>query len=74
MDKPLQHIWSLSLEEQFYFVFPIILLTLYKLFHGKALPIQMSIFTLIILSLFTHFDLWGFKLEFIFQFYYYYVM
>lgn len=67
MDKPLQHIWSLSLEEQFYFVFPIILLTLYKLFHGKALPIQMSIFTLIILSLFTHFDLWGFKLEFIFS-------
>lgn len=29
-ERPLQHIWSLSLEEQFYFVFPVLLLGFYR--------------------------------------------
>lgn len=37
-EKPLQHIWSLSVEEQFYFVFPLLLLFLYR--RWKSLPRQ----------------------------------
>ncbi|CAN1529461.1 COG1835 Predicted acyltransferases [Candidatus Nanopelagicaceae bacterium] len=32
IEKPLLHIWSLSVEEQFYFIWPLLLFTTYKFF------------------------------------------
>ena len=33
--KPLLHTWSLSVEEQFYLIFPVILLLIYRYFQGR---------------------------------------
>ena len=33
--KPLLHYWSLSVEEQFYFIYPISLILIYKIFKNK---------------------------------------
>ncbi|EOV0647717.1 acyltransferase family protein [Cronobacter turicensis] len=36
-EMPLLHMWSLAVEEQFYFIWPVLLLIFYKTFHGKHL-------------------------------------
>lgn len=47
--SPLVHMWSLSVEEQFYFLFPFVLYFAYK--SGKLCTIKIVIFTIILLSL-----------------------
>lgn len=44
--KPLLHIWSLSLEEQFYFIWPLLLMVLFKVFR-KAIFLIILILTAI---------------------------
>ena len=45
--KPLLHYWSLSVEEQFYFLYPITLLVIFKYFNKKF---YFCVFTISILS------------------------
>lgn len=42
--KPLLHTWSLSVEEQFYFFFPLALYGLTKFFNSSVLKILLSLF------------------------------
>ena len=49
--KPLLHIWSLSLEEQFYFIWPLLLLGLFKFFRKR---IFLIVFIIILISLYVN--------------------
>ena len=59
--KPLLHMWSLAVEEQFYLIFPAILLAFHKLMPSRGLSIVGIVGTLCIISLalsitLTHLD------------------
>jgi peptidoglycan/LPS O-acetylase OafA/YrhL len=41
--KPLLHLWSLSVEEQFYIVWPLMLLLSYRFYRGKGVAIVSSL-------------------------------
>lgn len=55
-EKPLLHTWSLAVEEQFYFIFPIILLLLWRFHKSKLIMILIFISGISFL-----FSIWGSK-------------
>ncbi len=51
--KPLLHMWSLSVEEQFYLIFPLFLFLVIKFFKNKTLKL-LIIFSIVIISYFLN--------------------
>lgn len=51
-EKPLLHLWSLSVEEQFYFIFPVILLIAIKFVKNKLVWVVLGLIGLSLLSKF----------------------
>lgn len=39
-EKPLLHLWSLAIEEQFYFIWPLVFLGIYQLIKSKQNPLK----------------------------------
>ena len=59
-EKPLMHLWTLAIEEQFYFIWPITIFILYKIFKNKQSPrhwLFWSTIVLICLSIMSSFYL-----------------
>lgn len=56
-ENPFNHIWSLSVEEQFYFIFPIILLFIFKQKFLSKYKLSSLLFIEIILLIFSFIDL-----------------
>jgi peptidoglycan/LPS O-acetylase OafA/YrhL len=52
--KPLLHLWSLGVEEQFYIIYPILLLFLYHIFRQNLLKLLISIILILFCSIFSN--------------------
>lgn len=52
IEKPLLHIWSLNVEEQFYFIWPLLLLATYRLVQKKSKYFYLLIGILFLLSVY----------------------
>lgn len=70
IEKPLLHIWSLNVEEQFYFIWPLLLLTTYRFFlrHSKSFFILLGILILVSIYFNLNYSVATFYLPF-FRFY-----
>lgn len=47
LEKPLFHIWSLSVEEQFYLLFPVTFYAFYRIFRDQQYPIPIALISLL---------------------------
>ena len=54
--KPFLHTWSLSIEEQYYILFPIILVTIYRYFKNNLIYILTTLFFSVVFSEIIHKD------------------
>ena len=59
-ESPVLHYWSLSVEEQFYFVLPFVLLALFKLPVGEKLKFCLRFtFSLLVVLVIVNINMWS---------------